>query len=135
MTADNKYVTFKYPKTLPNLTLMHPTLVMIMFEMAYWCWVRKIDFVVTSTISTVKKDLKLGRVSDSHRTKRAFDLRSRRVFSVKQKNDFIEHFNRKYIDIASINRSDNVARLIVEHGEGDNKHFHIALHSRFSIKF
>ena len=134
MSESIPFIKFKQIRQGATLMFMHPQIVMIMFEMALWCFTRSIDFVVTDTISTLKKDLKLGRKSNSHRTKRAFDLRSR-CFSIKQKEDFITYFNTKYVRIASISSSDGVARLIVEHGEGDNKHFHIALHSRFRINF
>ena len=127
-------IKFKQHNQENTLTLMHPLIVMIMFEMAAWCMTRGIKFVVTDTISTLKKDKKLGRISDSHRTKRAFDLRSW-TFLERELQEFIRHFNDKYASIASVSSSDNVSRLIVLHGEGDSIHMHIALHSRFSINY
>jgi len=127
-------IKFKQENQSNTLVYMHPLIVMIMFEMAAWCLIRGIKFVVTDTISTYKKDKKLGRTSDSHRTKRAFDLRQW-TFSERELQAFIKHFNDKYAEIASISASDNVSRLVVLHGEGNQLHMHIALHSRFSIKY
>lgn len=127
-------VKFKQPKQGNTLMYLHPLIVMVMFDMASWTFERGIDFVVTDTISTVKKDAKLHRVSDAHRTMRAFDLRSR-SFSDSELTDFLEYFNTKYIDIAQISYSDGRPRLVVVHGEGYNRHMHIGLHSRFSINY
>ena len=129
-----KHITFKHPDQKGHVSLMHPLIIMVMFDMAWWCLQRKIKCVVTDTISTFKKDKKLGRDSNSHRTKRAFDLRSW-TFLPAQRQEFIKHFNDKYYSIASVSKSDNVRRLVVLHGEGDNEHFHIALHSRYSINY
>lgn len=128
------FVKFKDPKQGTTLMYLHPLIVMVMFDMASWCNSRGIDFVVTDTISTEKKDKKLLRRSDSHRTRRAFDLRSR-TFSKTEQDSFIEFFNSKYDMIASVSASDHVSRMVVLHGEGDNEHFHIALHSRFKVNY
>ena len=129
-----KFITFKQPGQGSTLMFMHPLIVMVMFDMASWCNSRGISFVVTDTISTIKKDKKLGRTSDSHRTRRAFDLRSRNFSSVEQQA-FIKYFNSKYDQIASVSESDLVSRLVDFHGEGDNLHFHISLHSRFRVNY
>ena len=125
-------IKFKHRKQVITLMFMHPLIVMVMFDMAFWCDERNIDYVVTDTISTIEEDKELNRVSDSHRTKRAFDLRSW-TFTSGQIDEFIKHFNEKYEDIASISASDLVQRLVVIHGEGDQVHFHIAIHSRYRI--
>ena len=125
---------FKHEKQGTTLMFLHPLVVMVMFDMSDWCYKRNIQFVVTDTISTVKKDVRLGRKSDAHRTFRAFDLRSR-TFSEEQLREFIKHFSEKYEGIAAISYSDYMPRLIVHHGEGDNEHLHVSIHSRYSIKY
>ena len=125
---------FKQEKQGTTLMFMHPLIVMIMFDMSDWCYRRNIPFVVTDTISTVKKDLKLGRRSDSHRTFRAFDLRSR-SFREEQLQEFMRHFNEKCEDVAAVSPSDHLPHLVVLHGEGDNEHMHISIHSRYRISY
>ena len=129
-----QFIKFKQPKQGTTLMFMHPLIMIVMFDMSLWCYQRGINFVVTDTISTLKRDRKIGRVFSGHRDRRAFDLRSR-TFTPLQKSQFIELFNDKYDDIASISASDNVSRLIVEHGNGDNLHFHICLHSKFKVLY
>lgn len=128
------FVKFKQKNQGNTLMFLHPLISMVMFDMANWCNTRSISFVVTDTISTFKKDKKLGRVSDSHRTRRAFDLRSR-TFSKRQAEEFIQYFNNKYSNIASVSASDLVPRLVVHHGKDDSLHFHIAIHSRFRVNY
>jgi hypothetical protein len=128
-----KFVKFKHKNQLETVVMMHPLIISVMFDMAFYCSTRNIPFVVTDTISTIKKDSKLGRISDSHRTMRAFDLRSK-TFLPKQRIEFVSFFNEKYKDIASVSLSDNKPRLIVLHGTGENIHFHISIHSKFKIK-
>lgn len=112
---------------------LHILLVAVLFDMKQWCDERDIPFVITETVTTREIDDSLGRVSDSHRTKRAIDLRSR-VFTPEQRVMFRNTFNARYRHIASISSSDFEKRLVVEHGEGFNRHFHIALHKRYSLK-
>jgi hypothetical protein len=130
---NRRFVKLKYKNKLEQLTMIHPLLLMILADMAWWCAKRNIDFVLTDLLSSLKRDKKLGRTSNSHRTARAADLRSR-TFTDEQKEQFEDYFNDKYAYLASISRSDLVPRLVVLHGEGDNEHFHIAIHSKFSLK-
>ncbi len=127
------FIKFKQEKQGTTLMYLHPLLVMVMFDMSYWCSMNNIDFVVTDTISTIKKDIKLGRKHSGHRRAVAFDVRSR-TFSEEQQEKFIEIFNDRYNHIAQISESDLVARLVVLHGEGDNEHFHVGINYRFGIE-
>ena len=92
-----QFVKFKDNRFLNHLPYLHPKIAMVMFDMADWCYIRNIPFVLTDVISTERRDRKLGRVSDAHRTKRAFDLRSH-TFPPGMKANFIYTFNRKYKD-------------------------------------
>ena len=110
---------------------MHPLLLVVATEMHLYCHKHDIPFVITSTVSTLKEDKKLKRVSNSHRTCRAFDLRSW-VFTETQREDFVKHFNRKFKNIAAVTR-DGTPQLVVYH-IGTAPHFHIQIHSKYSTQ-
>lgn len=131
--SNKKFIKLKYAKKLEQLTMVHPLLLMVLADMSWWCHKRNIDFVLTDLLSSLKRDKKLGRRSDSHRTARAADLRSR-TFTDSQKEEFVDYFNDKYAYIASVSSSDLTPRMVVLHGDGANEHFHIAIHSKFSLK-
>ena len=105
---------------------------MIMFDMLVYCENRGYDFIVTSTVSTIAEDKKLGRVSRTHRESRAWDVSTIGAGwdGVFIKN-FITHFSKKYADYAAINTKGE-KRLIVNHNSGNGPHLHIQLHSRYA---
>lgn len=126
------HIKFKFDKDdRPMFFELHFLLHMVIVDMAAWCKKRNIDFVITDTVSSVEEDAILGRVSSSHRERRAIDLRSW-TFDPKYRKKFITHFNRKYRDIASISKRDLKPRLVVWHG--NPKHFHIAINAKYAIK-
>lgn len=133
VNQNKKFIKLKYAKKLEQITMIHPKLLMVLADMAWWCAKRNIDFVITDLLSSLKRDKKLGRRSNSHRTARAADIRSR-TFSDDQKEEFVDYFNDKYAAIASVSRSDLTPRLVVLHGKGNNEHFHVSIHSKYSIK-
>jgi len=110
---------------------LNPVVILIAAEMFKWCATRDIPFVITSTVSTLKEDKRLKRVSTSHRTCRAFDLRSW-VFTEEDHIQFMAFFNRKFKNVAAVSR-DGTPNLIVYH-TGTAPHFHIQIHSRFALK-
>lgn len=128
----NPYIEFKFGKDKKLFELLNPVLQQTIFDLSLWCEEHEAKFKITETITTAKIDKALNRVSASHRQKRALDL-SIKNWNEKQLNIFQTLFNERYKNIASVSLSDNKPRLIVLHGEGENKHFHIAIHSRFSL--
>lgn len=129
----NSYTTFKYEKDKTLIYKVHPILFDIANEMSNWCKDHSVPFKITATVTTKKEDDLLGRMSDSHRTNRAFDC-SIRNWDKDNLVLFQNTFNIKYRSVASISRSDSIARLVVLHGLNQNRHFHIALHSKYSQK-
>lgn len=119
---------FKHRKDYHRFYCLHPLLIAIVADMYMWCHERNIPFIVTSTVSTVAEDKRLSRISDTHRTGRALDLRSW-VFTQKQRLEFISYFNNKYKKSAAISRSGK-ANLVVY--KTNPEHFHIQIHKRFS---
>jgi hypothetical protein len=95
-------------------------------EMAVWAMNRyKIELVFTATVSTKEEDKVLGRVSDTHRTGRAFDIRTAglpEAFIA----EFILHFETKYPKLGA-------GKLIVNKAHGTGPHLHVQLNRTFAI--
>jgi hypothetical protein len=127
----NSYIEFKFGKDKKLFELLNPILKQTIFDLSLWCEENDLPFKITETITTKKIDKRLNRVSDSHRTLRAVDL-SIKKWSEKQLAIFQTLFNERYKNIASVSRTDNIPRLIVIHGEGDNRHIHLAINARYA---
>lgn len=119
---------FKHRIDQNRFFCLHPVLMMIAADMYSWCMNKDIPFIVTDTVSTIKEDKKLKRVSSTHRTCRAIDIRSW-VFSEDDLYEFINHFNRKYKNYAATTR-DGSKMLVLYHGK--NPHLHVQIHSRYA---
>jgi hypothetical protein len=126
---------FKNNKDKENMLLLHPILLQIMFDMNLWCYERGLPFVITSTISTIHEDKRLGRSSDSHRTGRAIDVSIKGGWDHLAVGDFVSHFNRRYYDVAAIASDSGKPTLIPDVNHGSAPHFHIQIHKKFSRKF
>jgi hypothetical protein len=124
---------FKNNKDKENMLLLHPILLQIMFDMNLWCYERNLPFNVTSTISTIHEDKKLGRTSDSHRTGRAIDV-SLRGWDHLAVGDFVTHFNRRYYNVAAIASDSGKPTLIPDVRHGSAPHFHIQVAKKFATK-
>lgn len=120
---------FKNKKDYYRFYCLHPILIAIVADMYIWCSERNIDFVITSTVSTPMEDKKLNRMSDSHLTGRAVDLRSW-TFNQEQRLEFIKYFNNKYNQSAAISKNGK-ANLVVY--KTNPEHFHIQIHKKFSL--
>ena len=103
-----------------------------MFDMQHWCNEKELPFKITSTVSTQKEDEKLNRKSSSHRTGRAFDM-SVQGWNKYQINEFRTVFNNKYSHVAAVSSFTGKETLIVHHNSGHGEHFHIQIHSKFSL--
>lgn len=122
---------FKHRKDQSRFLYMHPVTLMIFFDMYSWCLEKKIEFKVTSTVSTIEEDEKLNRKSSSHRTGRAFDLSVRNMNS-QQINEFRHVFNRKYERYGAVSKFTGKPTLIVLHDSGHGRHFHVQIHSSYA---
>jgi hypothetical protein len=105
----------------------------VMFEMAEYCNDRGLPFVVTDSVSTREEDLQLSRVSDEHRTGRAFDisLHGWIEFAIL---DFIEAFETRFMSLAAISKATNAPRLILRHNNGHGDHIHVQVSRVFAVK-
>ena len=132
MQEMNPNIRFKHEKDIELFNYVNPMLYHVADDMAIWCEENKLPFVITATVTTKEEDRKLNRISDSHNEKRAIDV-SIRGWNKLQMGLFEGHFCEVYKHIASISKSDGIARMVALHGEGDNLHFHIALHSKYKV--
>lgn len=113
---------------------LHPALMLIVMDLnnyAYENWGRQLT--ITDTISTHREDKTLGRVSASHRQRRAVDIRVNdlSIFMVQDLIDYINHHPNyaKYHYVSFSGKS----RLAYLHGDGNNEHIHLAIHSNYSM--
>ena len=121
---------FKDKEDMELFFQLHPILMLIMVDMYSYCYENDVPFVVTDTVSTIAEDRELGRVSSSHRSFRAADIRTN--WDSLFLKDFQNHFNQKYKKVAAVS-SDGVPNLFVVHDSGHGTHGHIQIHSRYSL--
>lgn len=93
-------------------------------EMVEWSeekW--NVDLVITETWTLAAEDQKLNRQSDTHRTGRAFDIRTRNLKD-DFKKAFLEHFRFLYNDkLGAITPTG--PSLIVDKPHGSGPHWHV----------
>ena len=121
---------FKHEKDKELFFMLHPILIMIYADLYFYTYEKHgVELVITSTISTVEDDIRLKRVSKSHLTRRALDIRTKDLGS-KITNSIIDYVNNKQENkrfhyISNGGRK----RLAYYH----NNHIHLAIHSRYSL--
>ena len=122
----------KHKKDHNRLLYIHPLLMLVLADARLWCEENGLPFKITSTVSTLKEDKSLGRISSSHRTGRAADISVHDwdVYSISRFRDF---FNEKYKDIAAVSSSNNHPILGVYHNSGHGDHIHIQIHAKYSL--
>jgi hypothetical protein len=94
-------------------------------EMHLWALDQGVQLTFTATWSSPEEDKKLGRVSDTHRTGRAFDIRTRDL-SPEFIEKFQEHFNSLYKNsMGAVNKDGPCLIVFKPHGTGP--HFHVQI--------
>lgn len=127
----NSIPLFKNSRDFRHLLYVHPMLVMVMFDMVNYCNERNMPFKVTSLIRTPQHNISIGSTSSTHPEGRAFDM-SVRGWQAYDIGDFVDHFNRKYKDIAAISSSTRKPTLVVYH-VGTAEHLHIQINPKYSM--
>ena len=127
MFADSCKTKKVYDRTL----YLHPIALMILFDMQVYTIENNLEFVVTETATSLQEDKQVGRKHSTHRTGRAFDLRNR-SWSHLEIKDFENYFNNKYKRYAAIS-GDGTPNLIVSKLHGTGPHFHVQIHSKYSL--
>lgn len=90
-----------------------------------------IEITITSTVSTRDEDRLLGRLSDTHRTRRAFDVRTSN-FDDTQLAELMEYTNLRYGKYGAI--ASALPILIVNKAHGTGPHLHIQLSRKFALQ-
>lgn len=89
-----------------------------------------IELTLTATVSTIEEDKLLGRVSDTHRSRRAFDVRTRDL-PESLIAELCAYLRKKYGKFgASVN---GAANLVVYRPHGTGPHLHIQLNRNYSL--
>lgn len=93
-----------------------------------------IEAVVTETVTTPEEDKSLDppRKSVSHQQGRAFDLRTA-GWRLDQIKKFENHFVEKYGKHGAISPTTGQPNLIVHHQVGYGPHFHVQIHSKYTV--
>lgn len=87
-----------------------------------------IELTITATVSTYQEDRELGRESDTHRTGRAFDIRTKDL-PESLIAELCATFRKKYTKYGAI--SNNQANLIVYKPHGTGPHLHVQLNRKY----
>lgn len=128
LTKDN----FKTERAMEGFNKLVPQLQELCEAMWFFCAENEQPFMITETVTTDEEDKALKRVSDSHRSHRAVDIRTR-GWPSEFREKFIKYFSEKYADIAATN-SAGEKRLMVYHDSGFGEHIHCQLNREFAIK-
>lgn len=124
----NPFTLFKHEKDRELFFCMSPIAQIIACDISYYCFLKKKKFTITETVSTIHDDKLLKRVSDTHRTGRAFDVRTRE-WSMEFCVELCSHFNKKYSEFSAINKSGEKRLMVLK---SDHIHVQIArIHSVF----
>lgn len=124
---------FKHKRDEKLFLHLHPLILMVMFDMKYYCEKNDLPFLVTSTLSSIEEDEELGRMTSSHRTGRAFDLAVRsNEWKSKDIAEFKEYFEEKFSDIAAFSKTTLRPALVVYGDKEHRDHMHIQINKRFS---
>jgi hypothetical protein len=101
-------------------------------EMHLWALQHGVTLIFTATHSTAEEDKKLGRKSDTHRTGRAFDIRTKDLSP-----EFIEAFQ-TYFNTLYNEKMGAVTKegpcLIVYKPHGTGPHFHVQIRRDYGEK-
>ena len=125
-------MNFKHEKDEKLFLSLSPILIMIYADLYYYARSRhNVELVVTSTISTLEEDKKLGRTSSSHRQGRSLDVRTRDI-DIWIIQDIMRYINEKkaYVKYKYMSNSGS-RRLAYLHDNGNGMHMHLAIHSQF----
>lgn len=90
-----------------------------------------IELTITATTSTLEEDKQLGRVSDTHRTRRAWDIRTRDLPD-SLVAEMIAAINKKYGKYGAV--ASAIPQLIVNKPHGSGPHLHCQLSRKYALK-
>lgn len=117
---------FKTAKERGEFSQIQPRLQFILEDMARWVHANGFRFVVTDILSDAYDDIRLGRVSTSHREGRAIDV-SVKGWTPEFKKKFEQFFEAAYKDDGAWSKRTGKINLIELHDNGNGAHAHIQI--------
>ena len=90
----------------------------------------KKEITITETVTTLEEDQRLNRQSDTHRTRRAADIRTINL-KPEEKEFIIDFLNEKYKSSGAM--VNGVPNLVVDKPHGSGPHLHIQLSRKFEL--
>lgn len=131
-TPVHPYCTFKTLEIEMRTRYLCETALEVLNCMAEYCKDRALPLTITDSVSTSEEDHELARVSDEHRTGRAFDISLRGWLEVAVL-DFTNYFEKKFLCVAAIGKVSNEPRLIFRHNSGHGDHIHVQVARLFGV--
>lgn len=89
-----------------------------------------IELTITATVSSHNEDKQLGRVSDTHRTRRAWDIRTRDLPD-SLIAEMILAINKKYGKYGAV--ASAIPQLLVHKPHGSGPHLHCQLNRKYAL--
>ena len=89
-----------------------------------------LELTLTETVSTRGEDTRLLRVSDTHRTRRAFDVRVKDL-PESLVAELCSYFRKKYTNLGAL--TPNQRSLIVYKPHGTGPHLHVQLDRKYAL--
>jgi hypothetical protein len=124
---------FKTDECFNRFEYLHPTVRNAAADAITWALEAGVDEpCITETATTGKHDKALGRVSQSHETRRAFDFRTWNMTPV-QRLTVTDKLSAKYGKLGAISKDGNNRSLVVYHDSGHGAHLHVQLDSSFAL--
>lgn len=125
MKLDRKH--FKTDENFERFEFMHPTAQAVAVDFVQFAIEAGVENpVITETVTTGKHDKALGRVSDSHETRRAFDARTWNM-TTQQRFEVTDRLLKKWGHLGAISKDGQNRNLVVYHDAGHGQHLHIQL--------
>jgi hypothetical protein len=125
-------LVFKNEKDRMLFTELHIILIMIYADLASYAKdTYGVDLVITQTVTTKEEDVKLGRVSDAHREKRAIDVRTKDL-DIKIVNDLVNYINNKWAYKKYHYQSRSGMTRLAYYHTGTAEHIHLAIHKKYA---
>ena len=90
-----------------------------------------IELTITATVSSAAEDKELKRLSDTHRTRRAWDIRTRDLPD-SLIAEMIAAINKKYGKYGAV--ASAIPQLIVNKPHGSGPHLHCQLNRKYALK-
>ncbi len=110
---------------------LHPQMQKVLTDMDDWVKEKYgIELTLTATCSTKAEDTKLGRVSDTHRTRRASDVRT---YDLPESliAELCAVFRKKYGKLGALTKGR--PELIVYRPHGTGPHLHVQLNRNYAL--